>query len=106
MKKNMNSKEQSRARFAREQLLNVKEEQRQASLAKSDCEERIRLLMEELQAKQKEQESLDEDMASSEKKAKYLEEQIKRREAALSKKTSSSSKGMNGIQLGCGFPVS
>lgn len=93
MKKNMDLREHDRARFAREQLLNVKEEQRMASLAKTDCEERIRLLMEELQEKQKEQESLDEDMMSSAKKAKYLEEQIKRRDTALKKKTPKSDRG-------------
>ena len=42
-------REHSRTRFAREQLLHVKKEERLASLAKNDCEERIRLLMEELQ---------------------------------------------------------
>ena len=93
MKKIMDVREHARARSAREQLLNVKEEQRVASEAKSDCEERIRLLMEELQEKQKEQESLEEDMSSSAKKAKYLEEQIKRRDTALSKKTPKSDRG-------------
>ena len=86
MKKILDSRRHSRINFAHEQLLNVKEEERKASLAKSECEERIRLLMEELEAKQKEQESLNEDMVSSAKKARYLEEQIKRRKAALSKK--------------------
>ena len=86
MKKILDSRRHSRINFAHEQLLNVKEEERKASLAKSECEERIQLLMEELEAKQKEQESLNEDMVSSAKKARYLEEQIKRRKAALSKK--------------------
>ena len=93
MKKIMDAREHIRARSAREQLLNVKEEQRIASEAKTDCEEKIRLLMEELQQKQKEQESLVEDMSSSAKKAKYLEEQIKRRDTALSKKTPKSDRG-------------
>ena len=49
MKGIQDSREHSRTRFAREQLLHVKKEERLASLAKTDCEERIRILMEELQ---------------------------------------------------------
>ena len=76
----------ARARSAREHLLSVKEKQRMASIAKTDCEGRIRLLMEELKNKQEEQVSLQEDMTSSAKKAKYLEAQIKRRDTALTEK--------------------
>jgi len=99
MKKILDSRRHSRINFAHEQLLNVKEEERKASLAKSECEEKIQLLMEELEAKQKEQESLNEDMVSSAKKARFIEEQIKRRKAALSKKNPRSDKGLEVIDL-------